>query len=464
MASRHSSISTMVTDDEESAAESELSTSTDLSAKPRRKRRRRSPRQTTRYVLAHPAPQRRTKQRMLVQFRPRLLLQLQKLEGNRPTPTFDVLPSSTVAGSLLIPMLAKKFPRIFRVKPELGDYDLLIVRSEDYNSHSGTTKGAHGDADDRDLMAVVSPQPDHGDNDADIVMSDGSIWTTSQLPNGSYEFTKVDAQGATTIARWVRKPLPPSRSVVESTDFSRPSSPQPTDSRWTFSIIDPSTRRHPIMGILTPQELDIYDTYSTMSASSGRFPPTRPISSVLASPAGMDGTAPKSEERLTEFVPQHYKQLMMVTASWVSLRMEGWPANAGPKIRRAYTNYRSTSGASCHERRQSIPCSGPSSPLTEQEKSPWEGSQHEAPGSNAVPTEAGGPQRTRSTGAAFMRKRRPLSETLVGYFDETKTLPVEVQAKDTSLSKDVEEKKHNCRVHMRRLTQKLFRRKSCHAH
>lgn len=457
MASVPSSMMTLPSDDEESVAGSDASDHTDTSV--RRKRRKRLPRKTIRYALAHPAPQLRTKQRMLVQFRPRLLLQLQQVEGRRPTPAFDVLPSSMVAGSFVIPRLAERFPRIFRAKPSLGPDDFLFVRSEDYRAGSTTEDTGHEQIDDRELMAVVCPLP-HGNDDAEIIMGDGSMWTASYMPNGSYEFTRVDHHGTTTTARWVRKSTRSTKRATDSTDVSPSSSPHLPENRWTFSIIDPSTRRHPIMGVLTPQELIVYDTYSTMSTSSGRYPPTRPFSgSLLVSrDAASPAPTPTRDERSTETVPEEHRQLMAVTASWINLRLEGWPASSKPKMGRAATHCRAVSSGSYAERRRTFPLSGIQSPHMSSGISQISA---EKDGLMTPPPEATIPERRKSTGTSFMRRRRLELESTVRNSEDVKLVGAPEKVGSPPLDED--EKTPTCRVKVREWTQRLFRRKSCKA-
>ncbi|KFH46130.1 hypothetical protein ACRE_030890 [Hapsidospora chrysogenum ATCC 11550] len=449
------SVTTVPSDDEESVAGSDLSDHTDASS--RRRRRKRSPRKTTRFALGHPAPRLLTKQRRLVQFRPRLLLQLQQVYDHRPIPAFDILPSSTVAGTVIIPRLAKRFPRIFRAKPNLCPDDLLVVRSEDYLCGLDGGDGREEGVDDRELVAVVSPLPDSGGSDAEIIMGDGSIWMTSHMPNGSYEFTRVDDGGIKTTARWVRKPYRPSKQASISTETSPSPSPSPTEKRWTFSIIDPTTRRHPIMGVLTPQELAVYDTYSTMSASSGIRPPTRPFSANLSSTGGATSPAPNQTrgERSTEVVPEEYRQLMTVTASWIALRHEGWPASSKPKLA-ATTSCRYSSSGSYAERRRTFPMAGTQTPLTSSSASRT--SAEKSGLTSTLPAEVTMSERRKSTGATFLRSRRLGTDTLTQPPEDVN--PVDGLEKDGPADSKEDEETHTCRLKMRRWTQKLFHRKS----
>ncbi|KAF5007657.1 hypothetical protein FDECE_6043 [Fusarium decemcellulare] len=343
-------------EDEGSGACSDVSDLSDSSTGPRRRRRKRTFRRSTQFLLAHPAPRPGAKQRRLVQARPRLLLQLQELSEKRPVPAFDILPSSLIAGSMIVPRLAKRCPCLFRAKPVLGLNDLLIVRSEDYDTPAAPgSLDSEDSLDQRDVIAVVSPLPQMGDDSAEIVMEDGSTWESSLMANGSYEFIGVDERGRISTARWVKKtsssmsPMP--RTNGEQTP---PASPGPSDVKWTFSMIHPDTRRHPIMGSLMSNTLDVFDTYNTMSTSSGRYPPTRctPLDPKLASD-WIVSNPPEIQSRLTKVVPEDIKLLMVATASWVNLRQTGWPASA--ICRAPSTLQKRTLSNGCPTRAQTFP-------------------------------------------------------------------------------------------------------------
>ncbi|PHH84232.1 hypothetical protein CDD83_2275 [Cordyceps sp. RAO-2017] len=284
----------LASEDEGSVTGSELADGTEPSAR-RASRRKRAPRKSTRFALAHPAPQLRTKQRRLVQIRPRLLLQLQEIGDRRAIPSFDVVPSSLVAGNVIIPRLAKRFPRLFRAKPELGQDDVLVVRSDDYGPPTPDSSSPYADdaddgkIDDRDVLAVISARPHAAPHCAEIALEDGSTWLAAPMANGSFEFTHIDDRGFRTTARWVRRSLASTRnSTASMASFGTAASDQAPASKWTFSIMDPSSRRHPVMGSLTPESVEVYDSYNTLSSSSGRYPPTRPFGPDAAAFAGQE--------------------------------------------------------------------------------------------------------------------------------------------------------------------------------
>ncbi|KAJ4027695.1 hypothetical protein NW761_006129 [Fusarium oxysporum] len=317
-------------EDEGSAVCSDISELSDSSTAPRRRRRKRTFRKSTQFLLAHPAPRPGARQRRLVHLRPRLLLQLQEVGEKRPIPAFDVVPSSLITGSQIVPRMAKRCPHLFRTKPVLGMNDLLIVRSEDYDTPASPgSLDTEDSLDQRDVVAVISPLPQMGDESAEIVMEDGSTWESSLMANGSYEFIGVDERGRISTARWVKKTSTPTSPMPKNTgEQTPPPSPLPAEVKWTFSMIHPDTRRHPIMGSLMSNTLDVFDTYNTMSTSSGRYPPTRntPLDSKLASD-WIVSNPPEIQSRLTKVVPEDIKLLMVATASWVNLRQSGLPAS-----------------------------------------------------------------------------------------------------------------------------------------
>ena len=392
------------------AENSDASAATTASTHKKRKRRR-APRQATNFLLAQAPPRIGTKKRLL-HLRPRLLLQLQKLSPERrPKPWIDVVPTSVISGSLIVPKLARKFPRMFRIKGELGLNDVILVRSEDYDTPASDNSEEDGDEDSldkRELVAVISPILRMEDQ-AEIVLGDGSVWMATPIANGSYEFTHVDAQGARKTARWVKKTCKPSQARSQGSSVASTPSPDNADYTFRFSLIDPMTRRHPIMATLTPTALEVLDTYTTISSSSGRYPPSRPF------PAEVAGTdeaaqAPASQtiERTVFPVDETTKTLITVTSVWVSLRHgQGWPtattrANpAAPHVRTISSGERSLSFPPSADQQHA-----PRLPLMPRRLSvsPVQPLGLGAPTPAPPPPVA--PKRTMSMGAAFVQRQR----------------------------------------------------------
>ncbi|KAL2168123.1 hypothetical protein VTG60DRAFT_338 [Thermothelomyces hinnuleus] len=348
---------------EDSVSESELSDVTfsiDGALSPRsvRSRRpRRASRKGTAYYLGYPAPRiiGKTKvvQKVLL---PRLLLQLQQVsQEGRSKPVLEVFPALRITGPVVAPRLTKKFPGIFGVKRHLGCDDIVLVRRDDGDaSWDGPDSEAEDSMESRELLAVFSPLK-HS-NEAELVLNDGSVWMAKPLPNGNFDFVHTDASGKVTTARWARRQTA-GAAVSPATDSSTSSTaPQ---ARYTFSIINPLTRRHPVMATLTPSMLNVFDTYTSVSPSHARqrpvnrprrsqsltSPPTSPPTSARAtpySPSNMslsgstsDGEndsaicippSPEAEasNRTVHQIDDRTKTLISITALWVCLQ-SGWP-------------------------------------------------------------------------------------------------------------------------------------------
>lgn len=103
------------------------------------------------------------------------------------------------------------------------------------------------------------------------------------------------------------------------TDAASPAS-QNTDIRYSFSIIQPGQRRHPILASLTPTSLDIQDYYRSVSASSQSTPP-RSLQDDPEAPRSTDG------QRTHIPISDYLKHVAQLTSIWVALRL-GWCANA----------------------------------------------------------------------------------------------------------------------------------------
>ena len=458
---RETVLTPSASEDEESVAGSEYTDgSAELST--RRRRRKRMPRESIRYALAQPAPQLRTKQRRFVQIRPRVLLQLQEIGDKRAIPAFDLIPSHIVAGSLIIPGLAKRFPRIFHADAELSQNDVLLVHNEDFGSASSPMSSMSSDDDkrsddSRDVLAVISGASGRSQTAAEVVLEDGQPWYAVPMLNGSYEFTRTGDDGQTTTARWVRR----STSTRHDAVLPGPSSPRSSlhnsvsDSKWTFSVIDPSSRRHPVLGTLTAETLEIYDSYTTLSTSSGRYPPSRPFSPERSGYCDQNySQARHSQElRTTQKVPCVYKTLMIATASWIRLQQQGWPASANPNCAR------SASVGLCSLRRQTYPpYDGDSSRAASPLNSPASSDSTDDVTSCKRRSQQKGPVRAMSTGRAYMKRRNPRTENSTAtYLQDLSKKKPHVEEKQCN---EKDEISAGCMTKLRQWTHKLFHGKN----
>lgn len=367
------------------------------------RKRRSDPQKNTAYVLAHPPPKPRTKQR-IIHMRPNLVLQIQEVTpGLRPRPTIDVYPSFAGARSIMAPLLGRD-PRIADIKRELSGQDIMLVRSEDYASQNS---GSESDLEEdgivaRDLLAILSPS--RTEDKTEIVTADGIVWVATTRSVGSsysYEFTSVNSLGTSITARWVRKQTV--ASSLPSTPNSNSAKPHLSDVKFTFSIIDPNCRRHPVLATLTNTSLIIPETYTTIPPSANRYslPPQ------TGSPAD---SAPSNDQNHTAartlLVEEWQKSFISISAVWVALR-NGWAPEFRPdEIMPFRTSTSSQMDGCLHSRQRShstsadSSLSSPVSETTGRRKYPIGLRHHMLRSTNDAP------RRTTSTSAAQIQKRR----------------------------------------------------------
>lgn len=397
-----------MTEDEPSFYDSDAS-QTSSAARP--KRRRATPRKSSHYLLAQPAPKRGSKKHLFKNIRPRLLFQLQELPGNqqRPRPAIDVFPASLIAGPLVTARYINRFPRIFGVKGELGPRDLILLKSEDYDT--GLSDSEEEDehvGGRREPLAILSPV--RGQDCDEIVMEDGTVWRATPGPKGSYNFVHIDEHGITQTARWAKRSssrIVSNPALQNQKNANRLSSSaatlasegvaaEPSDYKYTFSLINPQSRRHPILANLTPKSLEVFEDYTTVSTSQGRFPPSRPMSYNFESASTRDpppspfSADEPSTERQTHPVDEKTKKLITVTGLWLTLRLGG----AAPE------SAESGDASAAHAREPSVSISCASRTLKLPRRSTTSNIS-----SNTPPPAQSGLKRAVSTGAAFMQRR-----------------------------------------------------------
>ncbi|KAJ5086554.1 hypothetical protein NUU61_007861 [Penicillium alfredii] len=382
---------------------------------------RKSSRPKTSYQFAHPAAHARHKR---LRLRPKLLLQLQQVSQTpRPLPILDILPST-----LYLPRLARKFPAMFRGKNGLGPNDLIIVMSELYErtvSKIPENGGSSEDEDEehREVVATICQllQEDARlKGKAEICLNFGPVWEATPLASGSYEFVAHTDHGVQ-VMRWALRGGKNRR--VSATPGTQPSE---DPKRFTFSIIDPHTRRHPVIASMTRNQLEVYDQYSTAPRSSGG--PTTPNSGMSVASDVSDLDAPVNPNAVT--LDDGLRTLIIITGIWVAFR-EGWSHNFsyGDPVSTCQTKSAASPATSKH--------SSPTTAKTEKDalaehdttspvKEPANGGKRcmsissirrantLAPSEQAKPTPIGSlSKRSNSTGAAFMDrvKRRSASGT-----------------------------------------------------
>ncbi|KAL5601014.1 hypothetical protein BROUX41_005845 [Berkeleyomyces rouxiae] len=329
--------STTVSSEDDDGTYSEISdnssTFTSSIAGGSRRRSKRLSRTGSRFIVAQPPPKVVKKSRRLIQMRPHLLLQIQLVTETRPKPMFDVLPSTFVSGSTFAaPRLARKFPRLFRVSGHLGPNDLVLARSEDYDIDENS-EATDERLDHRDLIAVFSPVLES--DKTDIVLADGTVWSATPLPNGSYDFVHESEDGAVTRARWAKRRISSGPATVPE---NTPSTDEPASYKFTFSILDPATRRHPVMATVMPTCLEIQD-FCYLPDQPHDAAHLTPRSSIAnKEPASVFA----SNERRFLPIDNETRAFIAISSVWVSLQQKGITGASPPRrssVRRSLSNY-----------------------------------------------------------------------------------------------------------------------------
>ncbi|BDD61321.1 hypothetical protein MPDQ_003576 [Monascus purpureus] len=349
----------------------------------------------TSYQLAHPPLHQRHK---CLRMRPRVLLQLQQTSQTpRPIPMLDVLPSSGYR-----PLLAHKFPSIFRGKSGLGLQDLIIVKSELFESTVSGILDRSWASDDEgsDIREVIATICQIFKDDArakgkvEICLNHGPTWEATPLPNGSYEFVANTPNGVQTL-RWVLRAKNRRLSAP-------PGSLPPEDSkRFTFSVIDPSTRRHPVIATMTRNRIEVYDEYSKPAP-----PGTAPVKSMSSMSVVSDSSeldAPLSGNVIE--TDDDLRTLIVITGIWVAFR-EGWSRNFsynGSSLNSSQLTSKNGSSATASRDRTASLAERPSG-------APSDGGKKSPKSRNYGSLS----KRSNSTGAAYIERANRRSTSVVG--------------------------------------------------
>lgn len=277
---------------------------------------KRLPRSKTSYHLAQPPPGSHHT------FKPSrsLVVQLQRLSNfTRPVPTFDVLPASVFA-----PRLKRKVGKFF--KNGVGMQDLVFLTSEDFGGDDDDEEDEES-LSSRHVVASVSAgyKKVHGEEGKGVKITiirldNGPQWEVSQNSTGGYEFVAYEDDGTMLVARWNPKSASPKRRSYQTQN----SECGDEEKKFQFSLVNPNSRKHPILGSLAKQTIEINDHYPLPSMSSPLASPnTTPPQSRSGSPVGMSplGAAFQlADERVMVKTSEHMRTLILVSGIWVALR------------------------------------------------------------------------------------------------------------------------------------------------
>lgn len=394
-------------------------------ARPGARNRKSTTSTKTSFQIAHPPPAIKHRQRFHI--RPKVLLQLQQIsDATRPRPILDVLPSVVFA-----PKLARKFPSVFKGKDGLGADDLVVVTSQNYDSPSVLNGKSENVTEDdswatREIVAAICQPKKRGpgkESITEICLNHGPLWEASSLPSGAYEFVSMDEDGHKTVARWVPRPPITRRRSYNGQGNSDASSLE--QRKFIFSIINPDSRRHPVIATLSRASIDISDRYSSLSSNTpanGATPKQR-----SAVPEGRhahfdEGEIPIPQPTMTE-TDEQLRSLIVITGIFVAFR-EGYSPNfqyeksvaSPPTASHPLPSYKPRSLSINLGNLGGARASGPESPHQQGACRNAPASVNTSPTSShptspvANPVRSQAPQRAHSTGTAFIQRansRRP---------------------------------------------------------
>lgn len=286
---------------------------------------KRRTKQKTKFLLAHAAPVSRSGRRLST--RPRTVLQLQRVSDTpRPLPTYDVVSSTALASRL-----TRTVPKMVNGERWINADSLVLLRSDMYGQDSGADSDVSDDSRSEMIHRRVnlgsicysrSVKRDSSSDEDQICLENGLIWEAARLKVGVYEFSGKNHHGLK--VRWVLR-RPSKTSAKRNSALHAVENFQ--SSRFTFSIINPSTRRHPVIATLTrDNKLDILDRFPT-STSSGKTPEScsngqSPVTSEFSSDtAYFDRAVDDGSSHL--HTDENLRILIILTGIWV-MSKEGW--------------------------------------------------------------------------------------------------------------------------------------------
>jgi hypothetical protein len=253
------------------------------------------------------------------------VLQLQRVTDNlRPLPTFDIISSTGLASRF-----ARSVPRMMRGEKLPSTENLVLVRSEMYGQGSAAdcakTDGSGNEATRRhpDFLGTICYARKVNDsslNQDEICLDNGLIWKATCLKAGLYEFSGKNHDGLR--LRWV---LRRARGLdLKRNSLRTESSNKRYSSRFTFSIINPTTRLHPVIATLTrDNRLDILDRFPTLLLSQSASPPSSYTPSSMGSELSSDASyfeRQASGEVIYTETDEALQMLIILTAVWVMSR------------------------------------------------------------------------------------------------------------------------------------------------
>jgi hypothetical protein len=213
---------------------------------------------------------------------------------------------------------------MFCQKNGQGPEDLSVVKNELYTRTVANIPEKHiscegEDEDHRQVVATIFRVAQDGGlkGKAKISLNFGPVWEATPLSSGSYEFVAPRDNGVQ-VMRWaLRGGKNRGSSTVPVTQ------PRDDNKRFTFSVINPNARRHPVIASMIKNQLEVYDGYPVVAS-----PSTGPITPSLGIPVVSDasGDAARGDTKNIITLDEGLRTLIVVTGVWVAC-CEGWSQN-----------------------------------------------------------------------------------------------------------------------------------------
>ena len=316
-------------------------------------------RSKTIYSLMYPHPTPWQK----LHIRPRKYLQLQQWTdiSSRPLPAYEVVPARCF--STVSRRANAKFQRMSKWRNCFGPDEMFVTRAGDYTPAPNTVAAADSASTSSDestssmvqdpgatiaAICAVSARRRSDGIAAELALDDETVWEATPIANrGGYEFVWTDDHGLRTVVRWVARSSKSRPRQQRSGSWAGTTSASGkeidtmkdraiAERRFTFSTIDPLSRRHPVIASLTNSCMEVYDDYTlpapklstTSKPSSGDSAKENDSNADEQKPAdGLDGeaTLSMSSPRLCH-TDEQTRKLILVSGIWVALQ-EGWSPN-----------------------------------------------------------------------------------------------------------------------------------------
>jgi hypothetical protein len=266
------------------------------------------------YYLARSAPSAGLR---ILRLRPRLVLQLQQISNTiRPIPILEVVQSTALASCF-----SRLCLNLFGNQPRLGPCGFVVLRASEVAIRSSSSdveqsiSSWYETGSSPTVVATLRQPCAEGlkGGKIEICSKTPNFWEAKALPNDSYEFVSSDNHSK--AVRWIRRDksafrtLDGSRGMDGSVDGSK---------RFTFSVIERGTRRHPVIATITGRSIEVVERYAS-SIASDRDLPSR--SSTASDNSGSTSDAGSvALDRNTIEVTNDLCTLILTTAIWVALQ------------------------------------------------------------------------------------------------------------------------------------------------